>query len=1036
MAGKTIKGITVEIGGDTTKLGNALKQVNSSTKSLQTELKGVNTLLKTVPSNVTLLTQKQELLTKAISETKEKLNTLREAQAQVQAQFEKGDITEEQYRDFQREIVTTEQKLKSLENEAKEFGSVFKQQCEAASEKMKEVGGKIGDAGKKLLPVTGTISAIGVASVKTAADFDTSMSQVAATMGMTREEINNGSEDYAKLEKAARDMGAATKYSAGEAADALNYLALAGYDTDTAVSTLPTVLNLAAAGNIELASASDMVTDAMSALGLSTEQAGTFVDKMAKTSQKSNTNVAQLGEAILTVGGTAKNLSGGVTELNACLGILADNGIKGAEGGTKLRNIILSLTAPTDTATAQIKALGLEIYDAEGNMRPLNDVFNDLNGTLSKMTQGEQTNVLNTIFNKADLKGVNALLANSNERFNELSGYINDSEDAAANMADTMQNNLNGQITILKSALSEAAISIGQALMPLMKQLTGVIQTLVDKFNNLSPAAKTIIIIISGIAAAIGPALIIVGQLVSSVGSIIKIFPLLKTAITAVKGAMAGLNTTMLANPIFLIIAAVTALIAIFVVLYNKCDWFREAVDKVWAKLKEGFNAVLDWFKELPEKISAFVERVKLFFTETIPNAVKGFIENIKNFFKENWQTLLLLIVNPFAGAFKLLYDNCEVFRNTINNFVEKIRLFFVEAIPNAIKTAIQWFSELPYKIGQAIGVIIGHIVLFAQNIWNFFTVKLPEYILIAIDWFKSLPGRIWDAIVSAHTNIAIWCVEMGNKARIGISTIITNVTEWFKSLPSKIWNAIILAVHYIANWCTEMKSKAVSGITGLVNSVTTWFKSLPTKISNAISNGIYVISNWCISMKNKAVSGVKNVADSIVSGFKSLPNKMIDIGKNIVEGIWNGIKNAKAWMFGKIKEFANGILDGIKSTLDIHSPSRVFRDQVGKFIAEGIGVGITENEKAPTEALKHIANSMLNETQSINGITLNRQIENTFGGNVASNGAILEYLSDIVNKLDRKMQIVLDSGAIVGETTDLFNNALGTKKMQTSRGW
>ena len=972
MATKKIKGITIEIGGNTVNLQKEINKANSSVRSLQTELKGVNTLLKTDPSNVTLLTQKQDLLTKAVSETKDKLNMVREAEKQAQEQFQKGEITEEQYREIQREVIATEQKLESLEKEAKNFGSVFQQQCEVAGEKMKEVGGKIEGAGKKMLPASAAIAGIGVASVKTAADFDSSMSQVAATMGMTSEEINNGSEDYAKLEKAARDMGAATKYSASEAADALNYLALAGYDVDTSIETLPTVLNLAASGGLELGTASDMVTDAMSALGLKTEEAGSFVDKMAKASQKSNTNVAQLGEAILTVGGTAKNLKGGVTELNTSLGILADNGIKGSEGGTKLRNMILSLSAPTDKAAGQMEALGLKAYDADGNLRPLNDIFNDLNSTLSTMSQGEQTEVLNTIFNKTDLKAVNALLANSGKRFDELSGYINDSTGAAGDMADTMQNNLNGQITVLKSALSEAAISIGQSLMPLMKGLTSIIQSLVDKFNNLSPTAKTIIIVIAGIVAAIGPMLIFIGALASAIGSIITILPKVKAAISVVKGAMAALNTTMLANPIFLIIAAIAALVAAFVILYKKCDWFRDAVDKVWAKIKEGFQSVVEWVKGIPEKVSAF-------------------FSNIVNFFKENWQGLLLLIVNPFAGAFKLLYDNCEGFRNTINNLVEKIKLFFTQTIPEAIKTVIKWFSDLPYNIGVAIGLLIGHIVKFGKNVLEFFTIKLPEYITIAINWFKSLPNKIWNALVSAITKIA--------------------------------------------TWCSNMKTKAQTGISNLITSVVTWFKSLPSKISSAIIGGVNAISTWCSNMKTKAVSGVKNVASAVVDGFKNLPDKMLNVGKNIVEGIWKGIQNAKNWVIDKVKDFASGIVDGMKDALGIHSPSRVFRDEVGRFIAEGIGVGITENQNSPIEALKNVGSNMLNSAKNINGVTLNRQIENTFKGSVSTDGAVLGILKNIENNLG-KTQIVLDSGKLVGETTRAYDNAFGAMRVQVNRGW
>ena len=294
--------------------------------------------------------------------------------------------------------------------------------------------------------------------------------QVAATMGMSAEEIHNGSAEFSKLQEAAKNAGATTKFSATQAAEALNYMALAGYDTNKSVQTLPTVLNLAAAGDMDLATASDMVTDSMSALG---DKAGTvesFVDKMAKTSQKSNTSVQQLGEALLTVGGTAKSLAGGVTEANTVLGIFADNGVKGAEGGTALRNVILSLSAPTDIARKKMAELGLNVFDAEGKMRPLNDTFNDLNKILGSMNEGERTQVLNTIFNKVDLKSVNALLANSGERFDQLKGYIEDADGAAGQMAETMQDNLQGKMTTLNSALEGLGIGIYENIEDSLKE--------------------------------------------------------------------------------------------------------------------------------------------------------------------------------------------------------------------------------------------------------------------------------------------------------------------------------------------------------------------------------------------------------------------------------------------------------------------------------------------------------------------------------------------------------------------------------------
>lgn len=265
-------------------------------------------------------------------------------------------------------------------------------------------------AGAGTLAASGAVVAFGKSAVEAGMQFDSSMSQVAATMGLTVDDIG-------ELREYAQEMGASTAFSASQAADALNYMALAGYTADQSMEALPNVLNLAAAGGIELATASDMVTDAQSALGLTFEESAELVDKMAKASSKSNTSVAQLGEAILTVGGTAKNLKGGTTELSTALGILADNGVKGAEGGTALRNIILSLSAPTDKAATMMESLGLNAYDADGNLRPLNDTFSDLNGVLGTMNMQERTEVLNTLFNKVDLKSANALLANTGNSF-------------------------------------------------------------------------------------------------------------------------------------------------------------------------------------------------------------------------------------------------------------------------------------------------------------------------------------------------------------------------------------------------------------------------------------------------------------------------------------------------------------------------------------------------------------------------------------------------------------------------------------------
>ena len=436
-----IKGITVEIGGDTTGLQNALKGVNSTIKNTQSALKDVNKLLKLDPSNAELLTQKQKLLKDAIAATSEKLESLKTAQEQVKAQFESGNLGQDKYDALQREIIETEQELKRLQEQAIDSNAALAR-IEEIGGKLESVGNKMTGVGQSLLPVTAGVTALGTAAVKTTADFDSSMSQVQATMGITKDamsELNGESVNTVDaLRNLAKQMGSETAFSASECADAMNYLALAGYDTQEIYDTLPTVLNLAAAGGIDLASASDMVTDAMSALGMETSEADTMVDQMAKTASSTNTSVAQLGEGILTIGATARTVKGGTAELNTALGILANNGIKGAEGGTHLRNVILSLQNPTDKAASQMKALGGSVYDSEGNMRSLNDILGDLNASMDGMTSQEKANIISQIFNKTDLSAVNALLGNTGDTWDELQQSIVNSGGAAQQMADAI----------------------------------------------------------------------------------------------------------------------------------------------------------------------------------------------------------------------------------------------------------------------------------------------------------------------------------------------------------------------------------------------------------------------------------------------------------------------------------------------------------------------------------------------------------------------------------------------------------------------
>ena len=336
MAGNRIRGITVEIGGDTTKLQTALKGVNTEIRNTQSQLKDVEKLLKLDPGNTELIAQKHRLLAQAVSETREKLETLKTAQQQADEALRNGTISQDQYDALQREIIETEQRLRSLEEQANQSATAL-QKIGATGEKLQTVGNKISSVGQKLLPVTGVVTGLGTAAVKTAADFDSAMSKVAAVSGAT------GS-DFDSLRDKAREMGAKTKFSATEAADAMNYMAMAGWKTEDMLSGIEGVMYLAAASGEDLATTSDIVTDALTAFGLTAGDSGHFADVLAAASSNANTNVSMMGETFKYCAPVAGALGFSVEDTAEAIGLMGNAGIKASQAGTSMRSIMTNLT--------------------------------------------------------------------------------------------------------------------------------------------------------------------------------------------------------------------------------------------------------------------------------------------------------------------------------------------------------------------------------------------------------------------------------------------------------------------------------------------------------------------------------------------------------------------------------------------------------------------------------------------------------------------------------------------------------------------
>ena len=961
--------------------------------------------------------------------------------------------------------------LKNTEEEltnAEKKWTVFGQEIKTAGSNMDEAGNKtisLGDVIKANLISSAIINGVkelanGIkelakGAISVGMDFESGMSQVAATMGMTTQEIAGGSEAYTKLENAAKEAGNTTQFSATQAAEALNYMALAGYDADKAVETLPTVLNLAAAGGMDLATASDMVTDSMSALG---DKAGTtesFVDKMAKTSQKSNTSVQQLGEALLSVGGTAKSLAGGVTEANTVLGIFADSGTKGAEGGTALRNVILSLTAPTDTAKKKMQELGLEVFDANGNMRPLNETFQDLNGILGNMTQGEQTEVLNTIFNKVDLKNVNALLANSGERFNELSGYIENSTGAAEQMAATMNDNLQGKITILKSGLEGLGIAAYEKFETPLKnavtnitnvigdlqtdltsgELSGALDKVATGFGNLVEKASEIIVavlpkILEGLGwiADHGDT---IASLLAAIGAgfaVFKVASIINGVVTAIQGLTAAevalnaiqklVNITMAANPMMLIITLVATLVAAIVGFVATNEDARAAVVNAWNIVKDTVGKV--------------VGEIAKFFTETIPNA----LSKVVDFVKDNWQDILLFLANPFAGAAKLLYEHCETFRNIVDNIASffrelpgKIWDAIVSAITNVqnwgqqvytqatnyiqntITTVVNFLSQLPGKIWNAIVSAITNMANWGQQMLSQASAAASNILSNVYSTLSQMPGRVWNAIQGAIQSVANWGQQVYTQATNYIQNTITTVVNFLSQLPGKIWNAIVSAITNMANWGQQMLSQASAAASNILSNVYSTLSQMPGRVWNAIQGAIQSVANWGSGLLQQGRNAASQLVSAVINGVASLPSQMASVGYNIVTGVWNGICNAAGWFRRQVQSFFSGIVDGVKNALGIHSPSRVFQDEIGKYMAQGAGVGFTNElgnvEEDINKSLGTLTKNVAKITpitevkQSAKVVALNNRVDTTQFTDNSEKTVIVEITN--ITELDGK---------------------------------
>ena len=627
-----IKGITVEIGGDTTKLSKALEGVNKNIKNTQSQLKDVEKLLKLDPKNTELLSQKQKILADSISATKDKLATLKTAAEQANTALANGDITQQQYDALQREIVETENELKRLESEAKNANSELAKIGEAG-QVLQNVGDKISGAGEKLLPVIAGMTALGTAAVKTASDFDSAMSKVAAVSGAT-------GDDLQALRDKAREMGSKTKFSASEAAEAMNYMAMAGWKTNDMLSGIDGIMNLAAASGEDLATTSDIVTDALTAFGLTAQDSGHFADVLAAASSNANTNVSMLGESFKYCAPIAGALGFSCEDTAEALGLMANAGIKSTQSGTSMRSIMTALSGNVKFCSAAFGEMEIATSNSDGSMRSLSDILADCRVAFDQMSESEKASAAETLVGKNAMSGFLALMNAAPADIDKLSGAIANCDGTSLQMAETMQDNLAGQLTILKSQLEELAISFGEILMPVIRDIITKIQGFVDKLNALDPATKQTIIKIGLMAAALGPLLIVIGKTISSIGSMMTFISKIPTMIAGAKTAFSTLGAAIggISAPVVAVVAIIATLVAAFVHLWNTNEDFKNSILSIWEQIKSTFERLT----------SGIVDRI---------NALGFDFQNFGELLKAMRNGLCSVLAPVFEGVFQIIAD-------------------------------------------------------------------------------------------------------------------------------------------------------------------------------------------------------------------------------------------------------------------------------------------------------------------------------------------------------------------------------------------
>lgn len=908
-----IKGITVEIGGDTTGLDKALKSVNTSIRTTQSALKDVNRLLKLDPSNTELLSQKQRLLKDAIAATKEKLDSLKVAQEQAKQQLENGELGQDKYDALQREIVETEEELRRLQQEAATTNTALSK-IDVAGQKMEAVGNSIAGAGKKMMGVTTVIGGVGVAAVKTAADFDSAMSQVAAVSGAT-------GKDFDALRNKAREMGAKTKFSATEAAEAMNYMAMAGWKTEDMLSGIEGIMNLAAASGEDLATTSDIVTDALTAFGLSAKDSGHFADILAAASSNANTNVSMMGETFKYCAPIAGALGFSAEDTAEAIGLMANAGIKSSQAGTALRTIMNNLAGDVKISGKAIGDVTIATTNADGSMRDLSDILADCRSAFGNLTESEKAQAAESLVGKNAMSGFLALMNAGEGDIDKLSSAIDNCDGSAEKMAMTMQDNLAGQFTILKSQLQELAISFGDILMPAIRSIVSKLQGFVDKLNDMDEGTKRTIVTIALLVASIGPLLIIIGTTISKIGVAMQGFVKLANGISKLKIAIQGGTGVLgklgaalggISAPVLAVVAVIAVLVAAFVHLWKTNEGFRDAIIGTWTRIKDtisGFcQGIVDRLNALGFQFTDIVDVLKAVwngFCQILAPIFEGVFNNIANILSTVTGVItgiLDVFIGIFTGNWSRAWNGIKEIFSSIWNGISSFFSNIINVIKDVADVVLGWF-------GTSWNEVWINIKTFFEGIWNgiatFFTTiweTLKNVVTVGIMAIGSILSAAFDIITLPFRFIWENCKE-----------IIISVWDAIKSKVSTVIHAVASVISTVMNTIKTVFTTVWNAIKTVVTTVVNAIKSVVTTVFNAIKSTATTVWNAIKTAVTTPVNAIKSTVTSVFNSVKSTVVSIFNGIKSTATSVWNGIKSAITTPIEAAKNKVKSVVDAIK---------------------------------------------------------------------------------------------------------------------------